>query len=82
MEVMQWLPMDSSHLYSSISATVGNAGQCNYAAANSSLLQLAEQGVQRGSPLSAVGWGPWGGRGMATSPLLLSHLHKLGEIKL
>eukprot|EP00884_Botryococcus_braunii_P010940 jgi/Botrbrau1/19848/Bobra.0124s0084.1 len=78
LDVTQWLPMAGSHLYSSISATLGNAGQCNYAAANSSLLQLATEGANVGSPLSAVGWGPWGGRGMATSQLLLSRLHKLG----
>jgi hypothetical protein len=74
-------PLDGIHLFSSISATVGNPGQSNYAAANAALLELADQKGAQGVPVCAVGWGPWGGSGMATQdPRLQARLEKQGVL--
>lgn len=72
------MPMAGSHLFSSISATIGNEGQTIYTAANASLLHMAETRAQSGSPLTATAWGPWAGRGMATSQHLVSRLLRIG----
>ena len=57
--------------FASVSGVYGNAGQVDYAAANSVLDGLARAGHRAGTGarVVAIDWGPWAGTGMVTPEL-------------
>ncbi|MFE2949054.1 SDR family NAD(P)-dependent oxidoreductase [Embleya sp. NPDC059267] len=64
--------------FSSVSARLGTAGQCDYAAANQAMEQITatEAAHRPGSMVKAVAWGPWAA-GMV-SPAHAEHFRRLG----
>jgi len=71
-------PLSVLCVFSSISAHVGNPGQCDYAMANEVLNHVAHaQRANRPELLvRSIAWGPWEG-GMV-SPSLAEHFHRQG----
>ncbi|MFD7660805.1 SDR family NAD(P)-dependent oxidoreductase, partial [Actinosynnema sp. NPDC059797] len=62
-------------LFGSVAAALGNRGQCDYAAANDALEELARRWSRPGRRGLTVHWGPWAadGGGMVTPELMRSY---------
>jgi acyl carrier protein len=64
-ELTREIPLDFFHLYSSITAVIGTAGQINHAGANTFLDALAHARRAQGLPALSINWGAWSEVGAA-----------------
>lgn len=72
-------PLDLFVMYSSVSSMIGNAGQANYAAANSFLDGMSHFRRSQGLPATTVNWGQLGQTGVAAeNDFIAQNLAKMG----
>ncbi|MEV0416570.1 beta-ketoacyl synthase N-terminal-like domain-containing protein, partial [Streptomyces sp. NPDC050448] len=72
------IELDAFVLFSSMSGTIGSAGQGNYAAANAYLDALAEQRRAAGLAATSLAWGPWAESGMVADEALEARMRRDG----